>query len=133
MIQQIKAACKQTSAKLLLQSLPVTKNQQGTLGNPKIQKILKLCIHIKQFIRNTKLFFVRSELQFQEVKHSFGKNRFFFKRISSKRYEKISGIKFEWFQKYFRTTIKKIFLNYLFILYPHPHPCYKMFLFFIFL
>ena len=41
------------------------------LGNPQIQKIMKLWVQVEGFIRNAKVFFVRAQFQFEGVKHPF--------------------------------------------------------------
>jgi len=74
---------------------------QERLGKiSKIQKILKLCLQIEQFIRNTKLFSVGVKFGSQKVKSSFEKNQFLFlsKWISSKLWEieKMFWIKIKW-------------------------------------
>ena len=74
-----------TASISITQDVPCGGYLQGRFANPKIQKLLKFCVHIEEFIRNTNIFFVRAQFQFKGVKHPFEKIGFFLsKRISSK-------------------------------------------------
>ena len=44
---------------------------------PENSKNSEICVHIEEFIRNTKVFFVCAQFQFKGMKHPFEENRFF--------------------------------------------------------